>query len=224
LFSFAIDISKDEGKEASSSRAVGITSAEIRAKLVELSALLHQDTAQLVDDSDPAKALFKTLRGQIPADAEEILFQVAYLESRQLEYQKAAQRLAERAAHAQLLEEMMKVKLLANEKHKSIGTLESSEDVLKQKISDLSAKREALLAELKQVEEALSQAQQEESQLPETIKLLEQEQNIQARKALQMKKKLKPVEGSADDDVKEIEEANKIRLRAISTIQALLNM
>jgi hypothetical protein len=32
LFSFAIDISEDEGEEASSSRAVGITSVEIRAK------------------------------------------------------------------------------------------------------------------------------------------------------------------------------------------------
>jgi len=135
-----------------------------------------------------------------------------------------AQRLADRAAHAQLLEEMMKVKLLADEKHKNIGTLESSRDVLKQKISDLSARREVLLVELKQIEEALSQAQQEENQLPETIKILEQERNVQARKALQMKKKLKPVEGSADDDIKEIEEANQIRLRAISTIQALLTI
>ena len=224
MFSFAIDISEDEGEEASSSRAVGITSAEIRAKLEELSALLHQDTAQLVDDSDPAKALFKTLRGQIPADAEEVLFQAAHLESRQLQYQKATQRLADRAAQAQLSEEMMKVKLLADEKHKSIGILKSSGDALKHKISDLSAKREALLAELKQVEEALSQAQQEESQLSEAIKLLEQERNIHGCKALQMKKKLKPVESSADDDVKEIEEANQIHLRAISTIQALLNM
>jgi len=41
---------------------------------------------------------------------------------------------------------------------------------------------------------------------------------------LQMKKKLKSVEGSADEDMKEIEEADQIRLRAISTIQALLNM
>ena len=163
MFSFAIDISEDEGEEASSSRAIGITSAEIRAKLEELSALLHQDTAQLVDDSDPAKALFKTLRGQIPTDAEEILFQAAHLVSRHLQYQKAAQRLADRAAHAQLSEEMMKVKLLADEKHKSIGILTSSGDVLKQKISDLSTRREALLAELKQVEEALSQVQQEES-------------------------------------------------------------
>jgi len=85
LFSFAIEISKDEGEEASSSRPVGISSVEIRAKLEDLSALLHQDTTQLVDDSDPAKALFKTLRGQVPADAEEILFTAAQLESRQLQ-------------------------------------------------------------------------------------------------------------------------------------------
>jgi len=156
-------------------------------------------------------------------DAEEVLFQATHLESRQLQYQRAVHRLADRAAQAQLSEEMMKVKLLADEKHKNIGTLESSRDVLKLKISDLSAKGEALLAKLKQVEEALSQAQQEENQLPEAIKLLEQERNVHGRKALQMKKKLKPVEGSADDDVKEIEEANQIRLRAISAVQALLN-
>ena len=174
MFSFAIDISEDEGEEASSSRAVAITSAEVRTKLEELSAL-HQDTAQLVDDSDPAKALFKTLRGHIPADAEEVLFQAADLESRQLQYQRAAQRLADRAAQTRLSEEMMKEKHLTDEKHKTIGTLKSSGDALKHKISDLSAKREALLAELKQIEDALSQARQEESQLPKTIKLLEQE-------------------------------------------------
>jgi len=103
------------------------------------------------------------LCSRLLADAEEILFQAAHLESRQLQYQKAAQRLADRATHAQLSEEMMKVKLLADEKHKSIGILKSSGDMLKQKVSDLSAKRDALLAELKQVEEALSQTQQEEN-------------------------------------------------------------
>jgi len=187
-------------------------------------ALLHQDTAQLVDDSDPAKVLFKTLRGQIPADAEEILFQAAHVESRQLQYQRAVRRLADRAAQTRLSEEMMKEKLLTDEQHKSIGALKSSKATLKQKISDLSAKREALLAELKQVEDALSQARREESELPETIKLLEQERNAHGRKALQLKKKLKPIEGSANEDVKEIEAANQIRLRAISAIQALLTM
>jgi len=130
LLSFAIEISEDEGEEASSSRAIGISSAEIRAKLEESSALLHQDTTQLVDDSDSAKALFKTLRGQIPTDAEEILFKAAHLESGQLKYQKAAQRLADRANYTQLSEEMIKVKLLADEKYKSIDILKSSRDTL----------------------------------------------------------------------------------------------
>jgi len=102
--------------------------------------------------------------------------------------------------------------------------LQSSSAKLKQKISDLSAKREALLAELKYVEEALTQAKQEDSQLPGMLKDLQQERDAQARKALQMKKKQKLVEGSADEDIREIEEANQIRLRAISAIQTLLNL
>jgi len=177
-----------------------------------------------VDDSDPAKVLIKTLRGQIPADMEEILFQTAHQESRQLQYQKATQRLADRATHAQLKEEMLQVKHAADEKHKNIGVLQSSGIELKQKISTVSAKREALLAKLKQVEEALAQAQQEENQLPDALKNLQQGRDAQAHKALHMKKKLKPVEGSADEDTQEIEEANQIRLRAISAIQTLLNL
>jgi len=47
----------------SSSQTIGISSAEIRAKLEDLLALLHKDTAQLVDDSDPTKALLKALTG-----------------------------------------------------------------------------------------------------------------------------------------------------------------
>ena len=204
-------------------QAVGISSAEIKAKLEDLLALLHQDTAQLVDYSHPAKALFMTLRGQILADAEEFLFQAAHLESHQLQYYKATRRLADRAAYAQLSEKVMQVKRIASEKHKGFSILQSTEGELKQKISTLTARREALLAELKQVEEALTQAQQEESQLHEMIKTLQQERK-EARKVLQMKKKLKPVEGSADEDIVEIEEANQFSLRAISTIQALLNL
>jgi hypothetical protein len=39
-----------------------------------------------------------------------------------------------------------------------------------------------------------------------------------------MKKKLKPVKGVADEDIKEMKEADQIRLRAISAIQSLLNL
>jgi hypothetical protein len=39
-----------------------------------------------------------------------------------------------------------------------------------------------------------------------------------------VKKKLRPVEGAADADIKEIKKADQIRLRAISAIQSLLNL
>ncbi|XP_066323291.1 uncharacterized protein [Miscanthus floridulus] len=116
------------------------------------------------------------------------------------------------------------LKQIADEKHKGIGNLQTSGAELKQKILDLSASKMALLAELKEVEAALTHAQQEENQLPDAIKTLQQERDIQARKALAMKKKLKPVEGAADDDIKELEEADQIRLRAILAIQSLLNV
>jgi chromosome segregation ATPase len=102
--------------------------------------------------------------------------------------------------------------------------LQTSGADLKQKILDLSAKRTALLAELKEVEVALTHARQEENQLPDAIKALQQERDIQARKALAMKKKLKPVEGAANEDIKEMKEVDQIRLRAISPIQSLLNL
>jgi len=39
-----------------------------------------------------------------------------------------------------------------------------------------------------------------------------------------MKKKLRPVEGLANEDTQEIEGVNQICLRAISAIQTLLNL
>jgi uncharacterized coiled-coil DUF342 family protein len=89
-----------------------------------------------------------------------------------LQYQRAAHCIADRSAQAQLKEEMLQLKQIADEKHKSISNLQTSGADLKQKILDLSAKRTALLAELEEVETALTHARQEESQLPDAIKAL----------------------------------------------------
>jgi hypothetical protein len=105
----------------------------------------------LVDDLDPAKAIFKTIRGQVPADIKEALFLAAHLESRQLQYQWVAQRITDRAAQAQLKEEMLQLKQIADEKHKNISSLQTSGAELKQKILDLSTKRMTLLADLKEL-------------------------------------------------------------------------
>jgi hypothetical protein len=51
---------------------------------------------------------------------------------------------------------MLQVKCIADEKHKSIGSLQTLGAELKQKISELSVRKEVLLAELNQVEEALT--------------------------------------------------------------------
>jgi hypothetical protein len=77
----------------------------------------------LVDDSDPAKVIFKTIRGQVPADIEEALFPATHLESRQLQYQRAAQHITDRATQAQLKEEMLQLKQITDEKHKNIDSL-----------------------------------------------------------------------------------------------------
>jgi ABC-type phosphate transport system auxiliary subunit len=175
LFSFAIDISDDDGEEASSSLALGAISADTYGKLEVLLNLLQRDTAQLVIDSDPARTIFKTLRGQVPADVEEIIFPAVHLESRQLQYQKVVHRIADRAAQAQLKEEMLQLKQTADEKHKSISNLQASKTDLEQKILDLSTKRAALLAELEKVETALTQVMQEKDHLPDAIKILQQE-------------------------------------------------
>jgi uncharacterized coiled-coil DUF342 family protein len=58
---------------------------------------------------------------------------------------------------------MLQLKQTADEKHKNISSLQTSGVELKQKISDLSAKRMALLAELKEVKAALTHAKQKES-------------------------------------------------------------
>jgi chromosome segregation ATPase len=100
-----------------------------------------------VNDSDPANAIFKKSVAN-------------------------AHRIADRAAQAQLKEDMLQLKHIVDEKHKSISNLQTLGADLKQKILDLSAKRTALLAELEKVETTLTHARQEESQLPDVIKVL----------------------------------------------------
>ena len=58
---------------------------------------------------------------------------------------------------------MLQLKQIADEKHKNISSLNTSGAELMQKISELLAKRPALMVELKEVEAALTHAEQEES-------------------------------------------------------------
>ena len=57
------------------------------------------------------------------------------------------------------------------------------------------------------------------SKLPTALQQLEAEKQEQARHTYQLHKSIKTVPGSIEADVKEIQDANDIRLRAISVIQ-----
>ena len=60
------------------------------------------------------------------------------------------------------------------------------------------------------------------SQLPTTLQQLEVEKQEQARQTYQLHKSIKIVTGSAEADIKEIQDADDIRLRAIFVIQNAL--
>lgn len=85
--------------------------------------LLQQDTTHLVDDSNPTKMIFKTVRGHVPTNIDEALFYAAHLGSQEVQYQRGAQHIANRAAQAQLKEEMLQLKQTLDEKHKNINSL-----------------------------------------------------------------------------------------------------
>ena len=60
------------------------------------------------------------------------------------------------------------------------------------------------------------------SQLPTTLQQLDAEKQEQARQTYQLHKSIKTVPGSAEANIKEIQDADDIRLRAISMIQNAL--
>ena len=86
----------------------------------------------------------------------------------------------------------------------------------------MEAKRERLIKELEQVNQEIADVDNKQSQLPMALQQLETEKQEQARQTYQLHKSIKTVPGSAESDIKEIQDADDIRLRAISVIQNVL--
>ena len=89
-------------------------------------------------------------------------------------------------------------------------------------LRDLEAKRERLIKELEQVNQEIADVDNKLSQLSMALQQLEAEKQEQARQTYQLHKCIKPIPGSAEADNKEIQDADDIRLRAISVIQNAL--
>ena len=72
-------------------------------------------------------------------------------------------------------------------------------------------KRERLIKELEQIDLEIADVNNKLSQLPLALQQLEAEKQEQARQTYQLHKSIKPVPGSAEADIKEIQDADDIR-------------
>ena len=104
----------------------------------------------------------------------------------------------------------------------AIGEIKSLNDtrasILRNKAA-LEVKRDRLLQELNQVNQAIDTADHDLSQIPPAFTRLEEDKQKYARQAYQLHKSLRPISGSSVDNNQVIENIDQICLRAIKVIR-----
>ena len=221
MFSFQIGAisQEEEGETSAESTAL---SDDVKAKLQETLQLLHQDIGQLVRNAKPIRAILKNLEGQLPESIKEALTPAAYIESHRVQFLRAQKHLADRLQQEQIANQRDDFKARAESPCAEIKSLNDAQAALQRNKAELEAKRDHLLHELNQVNQAIDTVDNDLSQIPSAITRLEGEKQEQARRAYQLHKSLRPIPSSVDDDNRTIQTIDEIRLRAIKVIQAAL--
>ena len=111
------------------------------------------------------------------------------------------------------------LKGLVESTRSEIESLNHSQTALQKTKGELEAKRDFLLQELNRVNREIDVIDNDLSQIQSAIARLEGEKQEQARQAYQLHKSLRPIPGSADDDNRSIQEADKICLHVMNVIQ-----
>jgi chromosome segregation ATPase len=186
--------------------------------------LLDQNIEQLVQDDGLIRDLFLRIRGHLLETAIEALVPAAYIESQQFEVLKAKQRLADRSRQEQMAKDkeshVARVEDLCNR----IYTLRCSRPTIVGEIDRLKARKADLMKELRLIGDTITAEETKLAKLPNAIDGLEQEKLQYAQQANRLHKNIQPIPGSADVDLKKIEDADQIHLRVIDTIYGLLNL
>lgn len=221
LFSYPIgDVPEEE--EASSAQSAKI-SDPIKVKLQEILLLLNQDIGQLVQDAEPIRNILKGLRNQLPESVEDALIPAAFIESQQPRISKAQKRLADHSKQERIVKEKEQFMTHAEATRNQIGVLNRCQARIQKSIQDLKVKREILLKELEEVNRAIIEEKSCLHRLPLDIQQLKREKQEYSRQAYRLHKSIQPIPGSTDEDQKEIQEVDQIRLRAMNAIQNLLD-
>jgi chromosome segregation ATPase len=132
---------------------------------------------------------------------------------------RAKKRLADRLQQEEAIKKRDDVKGLVDSIRDKINSPNQSQADLEKTKGELTAKRDLLLQELNRVNQEIATVDNNLSQIPSAIEKLKEEKQEQAHQAYQLHKSLQPILGSADDDNREIQEANEIHLRAMNVIQ-----
>ena len=162
------------------------------------------------------------MEGQLPESIKEALTPAAYIESHRVQFLRAQKHLAHRLQQEQIANQRDDFKARAESACTEIKSLNDAHATLQRNKAELEAKRDHLLHELNQVNQAIDIVDNDLSQIPSAITRLEGEKQEQASRAYQLHKSLRPIPGSVDDDNRTIQTIDEIRLRAIKVIQAAL--
>jgi len=163
-----------------------------------------------------------SLKGTLPEPLKEALHPASYIESHQISVLRAQKRLSDWLHQEQTIKQRDDLKNLAEMTRGKIVSLTQSKADMEQSKRDLEVKRECLIKELEQINQEIANVDNKLSQLPSALQQLEAKKQEQAHQTYQLHKSIKTVPASAEADIKDIQDADDIRLRAISVIQNAL--
>ena len=99
--------------------------------------------------------------------------------------------------------------------------MSSSHPDITANVDRLERRRAEILDELRQVDEDLSLEKNKLADLPNTIAGMERRKHAIAKKAQAIRQEERPIPGSADADLKEIAEVDRLCVDAINVIHSL---
>ena len=205
MFSFQIAaISQEEGEETTSADLTAL-SDEAKAKLQETLQFLNQDISQLVKNTQPIRAILEELEGKLPEAIEEALTPAAFIESHRMQVLKARKQIADRLQQEEIVKQRNYFKALAESAIGEITSLNDTQASILRNKAALEAKRDRLLQELSQVNQAIDTVDHDLSQFPPAIARLEEDKQKHARQVYQLHKSLQPIPGSSADNNQVIE-------------------
>ncbi|KAG2565536.1 hypothetical protein PVAP13_7NG115951 [Panicum virgatum] len=184
---------------------------DARAKLRDMLPLLNQDIGQLVQDAEPIRDIFKTIRGHLSRDITEKLIQVAFIENRQLQVLDAQNRLEDRVCQERIFKNREAHDSRVTDLDGRIQLLSTSRADIVSSIDRLKRRRADLMKELQQVGEDLAREEKRLEDLPSTIADMERRKAILPHKAQALRREERPIPCSADADRREIDEVDQLR-------------